>query len=155
VRSNHVMQSYFKDQEATNAVFTDGWLHTGDMAVVDAEGYLTIVDRKKDIIISGGENISSMEVELVLQNHPAVYEAVVIGVPDETWGEVAKALIVLKPGETVSETEIIAYGRQHLAHFKVPKSVEFRENLPKGGTGKILKRELRLPYWQGYTKQVH
>jgi len=155
VRSNQVMQSYFKDQEATDAVMVDGWLHTGDMAVVDEEGYLTIVDRKKDVIISGGENISSVEVEQVLQNHPDVFEAVVIGIPDETWGEVAKALIVLKPNETVSEAEIIAYGRQHLAHFKVPKSVEFRKNLPKGGTGKILKRELRLPYWQGYEKKVN
>ncbi len=155
VRSNHVMQSYFKDQEATDAVLTDGWLHTGDMAVVDAEGYITIVDRKKDVIISGGENISSVEVEQVLQNHPAVFDAVVIGVPDEKWGEVPKALIVLKPGEIISEAEILAYGRQHLAHFKVPKSVEFRENLPKGGTGKILKRELRAPYWQSYTKKVH
>jgi fatty-acyl-CoA synthase len=155
VRSNHVMQSYFKDQKATDAVLADGWLHTGDMAVIDPEGYITIVDRKKDVIISGGENISSVEVEQTLQNHPAVYEVVVIGVPDETWGEVAKALIVLKPNKSVSEAELIAYGRQHLAHYKVPKSVEFRENLPKGGTGKILKRELRLPYWQGYEKKVH
>jgi fatty-acyl-CoA synthase len=155
VRSNHVMQSYFKDQAATDAVIIDGWLHTGDMAVVDSEGYITIVDRKKDVIISGGENISSVEVEQVLQNHPAVYEVVVIGVPDEKWGEVAKALIVRKPNETVSEAEIIAYARQRLAHYKVPKSVEFRENLPKGGTGKILKRELRLPYWQSYEKKVH
>jgi fatty-acyl-CoA synthase len=155
VRGNQVMEAYLKDQEATEAVLIDGWLHTGDMAVVDPEGYITIVDRKKDIIISGGENISSVEVEKVLQNHPAVFEVVVIGVPDEKWGEVAKALVVLKPGETAAEAELIAYGRQHLAHYKVPKSVEFRAELPKGGTGKILKRELRAPYWQGYERQVH
>lgn len=155
VRGNQVMHSYLNDPEATEAAIVNGWLHTGDMAVVDAEGYITIVDRKKDIIISGGEHISSVEVEKVLQNHPAVFEVVVIGVPDEKWGEVAKALVVLKPGATASEAELIAFSRQHLAHYKVPKSIEFRSELPKGGTGKIQKRELRAPYWQNYEKQVH
>jgi fatty-acyl-CoA synthase len=147
VRGNHVMQAYLKDQEGTEAAIADGWFHTGDMAVIDREGYITIVDRKKDLIISGGENIASVEVEMVIQNHPAVFEAAVIGVPDQKWGEVPKALVVLKPGESLSEKELIAYARQHLAHYKVPKSVEFRESLPRGGTGKILKRELREPYW--------
>jgi fatty-acyl-CoA synthase len=155
VRGNQVMHSYWKDPEGTGAAIVNGWLHTGDMAVVDAEGYITIIDRKKDIIISGGEHISSVEVEKVLQNHPAVFEVVVIGVPDEKWGEVAKALVVLKPGATVSEAELVAFGRQQLAHYKVPKSIEFRPELPKGGTGKIQKRELRAPYWQALDKQVH
>lgn len=149
------MHGYYKDQEATDAVFVDGWFHTGDMAVVDSEGYITIVDRKKDIIISGGENISSVEVEKVIQNHPAVFETVVIGVPHEKWGEVPKALVVLKPGATATEEEIIAYVREHLAHYKAPKSVEFRKEFPKGGTGKILKRELRQPYWEGFEKKIH
>ena len=155
VRGNHVMKEYIKDQESTDAVIVDGWFHTGDMAVVDQDGYITIVDRKKDIIISGGENISSVEVEKVIQNHPAVFEVVVIGVPDGRWGEVPKALVVLKPGETASETDIINHVRQNLAHFKAPKSVEFHQELPKGGTGKILKREIREPYWVDFKKKVH
>ena len=142
VRGNQVMHEYIKDPDATNEVIVNGWLHTGDMAVVDQEGYFTIVDRKKDIIISGGENIASVEIEKVIQNHPAVFEVVVIGVPDEKWGEVPKALVVLKPGETASEHDIIGHVRRNLAHFKAPKSVEFLDELPKGGTGKILKREI-------------
>ncbi|MHA2428922.1 MAG: AMP-binding enzyme, partial [Candidatus Hermodarchaeia archaeon] len=155
VRSNHVMQGYLKDQEATDEVIVDGWFHSGDMAVIDKEGYYTIVDRKKDIIISGGENISSVEVEKVIQDHPAVFEVVVIGVPDEKWGEVPKALVVLKPGKKASEEEIIAHVKAKLARYKAPKSVEFREAFPKGGTGKVLKRELREEYWKGFEKKVH
>ena len=155
VRGNHVMHGYLKDQEATDAVIVDGWFHTGDMAVVDEEGYITIVDRKKDIIISGGENISSVEIEKVIQNHPAVFEAVVIGVPHEKWGEVPKALVVLKPGAIATEDEIISFAREHLAHYKAPKSVEFRDEIPKGGTGKILKRELREPYWESFDKKIN
>ena len=155
VRGNHVMHGYLKDQEATDAVIVDGWFHTGDMAVVDEEGYITIVDRKKDIIISGGENISSVEIEKVIQNHPAVFEAVVIGVPHEKWGEVPKALVVLKPGAIATEDEIISFAREHLTHYKAPKSVEFRDEIPKGGTGKILKRELREPYWESFDKRIN
>jgi len=154
-RSNAVMKGYRNDQAATNAVIRDGWFHSGDMAVVDGEGYITIVDRKKDIIISGGENISSVEVEKVIQNHPAVFETVVISVPDNKWGEVPKALIVLKPNMDADDQEILNFARQHLAGYKVPKSIEFREELPKGGTGKILKKELREPYWEGLEKRVH
>jgi fatty-acyl-CoA synthase len=154
VRGNHVMQEYLKDPEGTEAAIVNGWFHTGDMAVIDREGYLTIVDRKKDLIISGGEHIASVEVEMVIQNHPAVFEVVVIGVPDPKWGEVPKALVVLKPGMPATADEITGFARQHLAHYKVPKSVEFRESLPKGGTGKILKRELREPYWAGHAKRV-
>jgi fatty-acyl-CoA synthase len=154
-RSNIVMKEYLKDPEATSEAIVDGWFHSGDMAVVDDEGYVTIVDRKKDIIISGGENISSVEVEKVIQNHHAVFETVVIGVPDEKWGEVAKAIVVLKPGARATEDEIIAFVKEHLARFKAPKSVEFWTELPKGGTGKVLKREIRKPYWEGHEKAVH
>lgn len=154
-RSNAVMKGYLKDQAATDNVIKEGWFHSGDMAVVDGEGYITIVDRKKDIIISGGENISSVEVEKIILNHPAVFEAVVIGIPDKKWGEVPKALVVLKPDMETKESEILDFVRGYLAGFKVPKSVEFREELPKGGTGKILKKELREPYWEGLEKRIH
>lgn len=149
------MQGYLYDQEGTGEVMVDGWFHTGDIAVVDEEGYITIVDRKKDIIISGGENISSVEVEKAIQDHPAVFEVVVIGVPDEEWGESPKALVALKPGMHATEEEIIAYVKEHLAGYKAPKSVEFWDEFPKGGTGKILKRELREPYWAGHEKRIH
>jgi fatty-acyl-CoA synthase len=155
VHSNHVMDGYYKDPEATRNAIRDGWFHTGDMAVVDDEGYVTIVDRSKDIIISGGENISSVEIENVLYANPKVFECAVVAVPDEKWGEVPKAIVVLKPGQTATEEEMLAYCKANLAGFKVPKSVEFRETLPKGGTGKILKANLRQPYWQGRDKLVN
>jgi fatty-acyl-CoA synthase len=154
-RSNVVMDGYYRDPEGTAEAIRGGWFHTGDMAVVDAEGYVTIVDRKKDIIISGGENISSVEVEKVIAAHPAVFECTVIAVPDERWGETPKALIVLKPGQRATAEEIVGHCRRHLAGFKLPSSVEFRESLPKTGTGKIMKHELREPYWRGYEKRVH
>ena len=135
--------------------FGEGWLLTGEMAVWDEDGYLLIVDRKKEIIISGGENVSSLEVEKALYAHPAVFECAVIAVPDEKWGEVPKALVVLKAGAQVSKQELRAFVRGRLGKFKVPKSVEFLESLPKGGTGKILKKVLREKYWAGYTKRVH
>jgi fatty-acyl-CoA synthase len=140
---------------ATAGAIRDGWFYTGDMATIDQEGYVLIVDRAKDIIISGGENISSVEIENAIFAHPAVYECAVIAVPDEQWGEVPKALIVLKPGATATEAELIQWCRDRLAHFKAPKSVEFFDSLPKGGTGKILKAELREKYWAGYAKRVH
>ena len=144
VKSNVVMAGYWGDPEATAETFDeDGWFHTGDMATIDEEGYIQIADRKKDIIISGGENISSLEVERVLYSHPAVLEAAVIAVPHEFWGEVPKAVVSLKPGETASEEDIIEHCRGCLARYKVPKSVQFVEELPKGGTGKILKNVLK------------
>jgi fatty-acyl-CoA synthase len=149
------MKGYLKDPQETESVIVDGWFHTGDMAVVDGEGYITIVDRKKDIIISGGENIASVEIEKVIQDHPAVFEVVVIGVPDDKWGEVVKALVVLQPDEKATEAEIIAHVRGNLARFKAPKSVEFKTDFPKGGTGKILKQELKKAYWAGLDKKVH
>jgi fatty-acyl-CoA synthase len=154
-RSDGVMLGYWRRPEETAAVIRDGWFHTGDMATIDEDGYILIVDRKKDIIISGGENIASLEIEKVLAAHPAVYECAVIAVPDEKWGEVPKALVVLKPEMTATAEELIEFCKSRLASFKAPKSIDFYESLPKGGTGKILKRELREKYWKGYEKRVH
>jgi fatty-acyl-CoA synthase len=148
-RSDGVMEGYWKQPEATGEVMRGGWFHTGDLATWNPDGYILIVDRKKDIIISGGENVSSLEVEKTLLANPAVLEVAVIPVPDEKWGEVPKALVVLKPGAHLSESELIEFCRSHLAHYKCPRSVEFLESLPKTGTGKILKRELRKKYWRG------
>ncbi len=146
VRGDGVMDGYWRQPEATRAALTDGWFHTGDIATVDDNNYLRIVDRKKDIIVSGGENISSLEVERTLLAHPAVYEAVVIPVPDTKWGEAPKAMVVLKPGAQATAAELIEFCRSHLAHYKCPHSVDFLESLPKTGTGKVLKRELRRKY---------
>ena len=153
-RGNNVMEGYFKQPEETAKVMRGGWFHTGDLAVVHADGYIEIVDRTKDVIISGGENISSVEVEAMLYEHPAVLEAAVIGVPDDTWGEVPKALVVLKPGQRLDARELVAFCRDRMAHFKAPKSVEFTEALPKTATGKIQKFALREPYWQSRDKRV-
>jgi fatty-acyl-CoA synthase len=155
VRSNVVMSGYWNDPEATASTLRDGWFHTGDVAVVDPEGYVLIVDRTKDMIVCGGENISSVEIEKILFEHPAVLESAVVAAPDERWGEIPVAVVALKDGCEASEAELIDFCRERLAGFKVPKRVEFRPSLPKGGTGKILKRELREPYWQGSPKRVH
>jgi len=135
---------YWNNPEATRAMLDDeGWFHTGDMVRYDEEWYFYIVDRKKDMFISGGENVYPVEIESVLYKHPAVHMCAVIGVPDEKWGEVGKACVVLKPGMTATEEELIAFMQQHLARYKVPKSVVFLDSLPMSGMGKILKRELR------------
>jgi fatty-acyl-CoA synthase len=151
-RSDGVMQGYWRQTEASAEVLRGNWFHTGDMAVWDDQGYLLIVDRKKDVIVTGGENVSSLEVEKVMLSHPAVLEAAVLPIPDEKWGEVPKALVVLKTGAHAGEMELIEHCRMHLAHYKCPRSVEFMESLPKTGTGKVLKRVLRKKYWQGETK---
>ena len=148
-RSDGVMKGYWKQPEATAEVMRGGWFHTGDMATWNQEGYILIVDRKKDIIVSGGENVSSLEVEKTLLAHPEVLETAVIPVPDTKWGEIPKALVVRKPGAQVTEGELIEFCRSHLAGYKCPRTVEFLESLPKTGTGKVLKRELRKKYWQG------
>ena len=153
-RSNVVMAGYFKDPQGTAEAIRDGWLHTGDLATIDPEGYVNIVDRRKDIIISGGENISSVQVEDALSEHPAVYECAVIAVPDETWGEVPKALVVLRPGEAATERELLEFCRERLAGFQAPKSVEFMDTLPRGGTGKVLKAGLREKYWRAEARRV-
>jgi len=148
-RGDGVMQGYWKQPEASAEALRGGWFHTGDMAVHREDGYLLIVDRKKDIIVSGGENISSLEIEKTLIAHPDVYEAGVVPVPDAKWGEVPKALVVLKPGATATEEDLLKFCRSRIAHYKCPRSVEFFESLPKTGTGKILKKDLRKKYWQG------
>jgi fatty-acyl-CoA synthase len=148
-RGDGVMEGYWRQPEASAEALRGGWFHTGDMATLNEEGYLLIVDRKKDIIVSGGENISSLELEKVILAHAAVLEAAVIPVPDEKWGEVPKALVVLKPDAAATESELIEFCRSHIAHYKCPRSFEFAASLPKTGTGKILKKDLRKKYWQG------
>jgi fatty-acyl-CoA synthase len=153
-RGNNVMEGYYKQPEATAAALRGGWFHSGDLAVVHPDGYIEVVDRAKDVIVSGGENISSVEVEAMLYEHPAVLEAAVVGVPDPRWGEVPKALVVLKPRQHVSEADLIGFCRDHMAHFKAPKSVEFVEALPKTATGKVQKFALRELYWAGQSKRI-
>jgi acyl-CoA synthetase (AMP-forming)/AMP-acid ligase II len=153
-RANVVMAGYWQQPEATRAVIVDGWFHTGDMALIDSEGYIEVVDRKKDLIISGGENISSIEVEGFLYKHPSVLEAAVIAAPDERWGEVPYAVVVLKQGEQATEAELIEFCRANLAHYKAPKRIAFVEVLPRTATGKIQKNLLRERFWQGQTKRV-
>ena len=148
-RGDGIMKGYWNQPESSAEALRGGWFHTGDMATVDQDGCFLIVDRKKDIIVSGGENISSLELEKVLLAHPAVLEACVIPVPDQKWGEVARALIVLKPDTKLTEAELLEFSRSHLAHYKCPRAVDFVESLPKTGTGKILKKDLRRKYWQG------
>ncbi|HXE36445.1 MAG TPA: long-chain-fatty-acid--CoA ligase [Verrucomicrobiae bacterium] len=148
-RSDVVMEGYWGQPQATAEAMRGGWFHTGDMATINDEGYLLVVDRKKEIIVSGGENISSLEVEKAMLAHSSVYEVAVVPVPDAKWGEVPKALVVLKPGAQATEAELLEFCRARIAHYKAPRSVEFFDSLPKTGTGKILKRELRKKYWGG------
>jgi fatty-acyl-CoA synthase len=148
-RGDGIMEGYWKQPESSAEALRGGWFHTGDMAVVNEDGYFLIVDRKKDIIVSGGENISSLELEKVILAHPAVLEACVIPVPDQKWGEVPRALVVLKPETRATEAELLDFSRSHLAHYKCPRAVDFVESLPKTGTGKILKRDLRKKFWDG------
>ena len=145
-RSDGVMTGYWQQPEATAEALRGGWFRTSDIAVIAENGYIRIVDRKKDIIVSGGENISSLDVEKVLAAHPEVYEAAVIPVADPKWGEVPRAVVVPKPGSKLSEVELIEFCRARLAHYKCPQSIEFCESLPKTATGKVLKRELRKKY---------
>jgi fatty-acyl-CoA synthase len=142
LRGNTVMKGYLKNPAATDQAFAGGWFHSGDLAVMHPDGYVEIKDRAKDIIISGGENISSLEVEEILYKHPAVMEAAVVARPDAKWGETPQAFVTLKPGATATPAEIIAWCRQHMAHFKAPRHVTFGP-LPKTSTGKIQKFELR------------
>jgi fatty-acyl-CoA synthase len=142
MRGNNVMKGYLNDPDATATAFRGGWFHSGDLAVMHPDGYVELRDRAKDIIISGGENVSSIEVERVLVRHPAVLEAAVVAIPDERWGERPMAYVALQPGRELSEAELIAFAREHLAGFKAPSAVEFGE-LPKTSTGKVRKVELR------------
>jgi fatty-acyl-CoA synthase len=153
MRGNNVMKGYFNDPEATAAAFAGGWFHSGDLGVMHADGYIELRDRKKDIIISGGENISTIEVEHTLVKHPAILEVAVVATPHERWGEVPKAFVSLKPGASATERQVIDFCREHLAHFKCPKSVEFGE-LPKTSTGKIQKFRLREKEWAGHESRI-
>lgn len=154
VKGHNVMKGYWKQPELTAQAIKDGWYHTGDMGRMDELAYLYIVDRKKDLIVSGGENIYPKEVENVLFTHPAVAEAAVFGVPDDTWGEAVKAVVVLKQGQQASEPELIEFCKQRLASYKKPKSVEFAQALPRSSAGKVLKRELRDRHWAGRARKV-
>jgi acyl-CoA synthetase (AMP-forming)/AMP-acid ligase II len=154
-RSNVVMAGYWDQPQETARALEGGWFHTGDGGTLGPDGYLTISDRKKDVIITGGENVSSIEVEDTLFSHPAVAEVAVIGVPDEKWGETIKALVVLAPGAEADEAALIAHCKAHLAGFKAPTTVEFRHELPRTATGKLQKYRLREPYWAGRDRQVN
>jgi len=154
MRGNNVMKGYYRDPEATAQAFAGGWFHSGDLGVMHPDGYIELRDRKKDIIISGGENISTIEVEHTLVKHPAVLEAAVVAVPDERWGEVPKAFVALRPGASATERELIDFCRERLAHFKCPKAVAFGE-LPKTSTGKIQKFRLREKEWAGRDRRIH
>ncbi len=154
VQSEANMLGYWRKPELTAAIMKDGWMWTGDIATWDEDSYIFIVDRSKDMIISGGENIYSTQVESAIHKHEGVLECAVIGVPDAEWGEAVKAVVVMKPGETATEADIIAIAREHLASYQKPKSVDFVDSLPKAPTGKILKRELRDPYWHQKERKV-
>ena len=154
-RSNVVLEGYWDQPDATAEALAGGWFHTGDGGFIDDGGYLTIADRKKDVIISGGENVSSIEVEDRLFSHPAVAEVAVIGVPDERWGETVIALVVLADGQDASEAELIEHTRGQLAHYKCPTRIEFRDELARTATGKLQKYKLRAPYWEGREKLVN
>jgi acyl-CoA synthetase (AMP-forming)/AMP-acid ligase II len=155
VKGDIVTEGYWKLPEETEKSIKNGWLYTGDMAVIDEEGYVTIVDRKKDMILTGGENVYSTEVENILYMHPAILECAVVGVPDQKWGESVKGIVVLKPGRKATEQEIIQFCKEKMAHYKAPKSIDFFEALPRTGSGKIHKKGLRDKYWEGYEKKVH
>jgi fatty-acyl-CoA synthase len=154
-RSNHVFAGYWQQPEETAKALVDGWFHTGDEGRIDDTGHLVISDRKKDVIISGGENVSSVEVEDCLYQHPAVAEVAVIGVPDDRWGETVKALVVLREGHDVSGGELIAFCRDRISHYKCPTTVDVRSTLPRTATGKLQKFKLREPYWAGQDRRVN
>jgi fatty-acyl-CoA synthase len=154
MRGNNVMKGYYNDPEATARAFRGGWFHSGDLGVMHPDGYIELRDRAKDIIISGGENISTIEVEQVILQHPAVLECAVIAVPDPKWGETPKAFVTLRSGARLQADELIAFCRERIAHFKAPRYVEFGD-LPKTSTGKTQKYVLRDREWQGHEKRIN
>ena len=154
-RSNVVLEGYWDQPEESEKALAGGWFHTGDGGEIGDDGYLTIKDRKKDVIITGGENVSSIEVEDVLFSHPAVAEVAVIGIPDEKWGETIKALVVLAEGESATEGDLIRWCKDKAAGYKAPTSVEFREDLARTATGKLQKFKLREPYWEGRDRRIN
>jgi acyl-CoA synthetase (AMP-forming)/AMP-acid ligase II len=155
IRSSVVMKGYWNKPDATAAAIPDGWMRTGDAAYMDEDGYVFIYDRVNDMIVTGGENVYPAEVENALFGHPAIGDAAVIGVPDDTWGEAVKAIVVLKPGAPRDAGDIIAWARARIANFKTPKSVDFVDAIPRNITGKVLRRELREPYWKGRDRRVN
>lgn len=155
IKSPANMIGYWKLPEATAKTLIEGWIHTGDAGYVDADGYIYICDRIKDMICYASENVYPAEIENVLYQHPAIAEVAVIGVPDPQWGEAVKALVVLKSGEQATSLDIINFGRGKLANFKLPRSVEFIDALPRTPSGKVQKGKLREKYWQGYQRQVN
>src|SRR5690606_13757017 len=155
-RAGNFMREYWNKPEATEEAFRGGWYHSGDAGYLDEHGYLFLVDRVKDMIVTGGENVYSVEVENALAAHEAVAQVAVIGIPSEQWGESVHAVVVLHEGAVVGEAELQAHAREYIAGFKVPKSVEIRtEPLPLSGAMKVLKRELRAPYWEGHERGVN
>jgi len=155
IRGANVMQGYWNKPAETGAALRDGWLFTGDGGFMDSAGYVHIVDRVKDMIISGGENVYSAEVEGALSRHPAVAACAVIGIPSAAWGEAVHAVVVLRPGESASEEMLRSHCRSSLAGYKCPKSIEFRDALPLSPAGKVLKTVLREPFWSGSARQVN
>ena len=155
MRGNNVMAGYFGDPEATEAAFTGGWFHSGDLAVWHPDGYIELRDRAKDVIISGGENISTIEVEQAIASHPAVLEAAVVAMPHDHWGERPKAVVVVKPGTSVTTEELIAHVKGRIARFKAPDVIDFVDALPKTSTGKIQKYVLREKEWAGHSSRIH
>ncbi|MGI8793627.1 MAG: class I adenylate-forming enzyme family protein, partial [Acidimicrobiales bacterium] len=154
-RSNVVMDGYWAQPEATDEAIIDGWFHTGDGGTIDDDNYVIISDRKKDVIITGGENVSSIEVEDAIFQHPDVTEVAVIGIPDEKWGELVVALVVTSEASSLTAEEVIAWTKQRLAGYKCPKRVEFRDELARTATGKLQKFKLREPFWKGHTRRVN
>ena len=154
-RGPGVMQGYWNRPQDTADQIRDGWFYTGDAGTEDDAGFFYVKDRIKDMIISGGENIYPAELESVLAAHPALADVAVIGVPDDQWGETVKAIVVLKPGAALTGEELIEWARSRLGGYKRPKSVDFTDSIPRNPSGKILKRELRAPYWEGATRQVN
>jgi acyl-CoA synthetase (AMP-forming)/AMP-acid ligase II len=155
VRSKQVMSGYWRRPEASATVIdAEGWFHTGDLGYCDVDGYLYIHDRLKDMIVTGGENVYAAEVENVLEGHRAVAEVAVIGIPSERWGEQVHALVVRRPGQDVDEAVLVAYTRETLAGYKCPKSVDFVESLPRNPSGKVLRRELRAPFWEAHDRSI-
>jgi long-chain acyl-CoA synthetase len=155
VRGLNAMLGYWNKPEETAATLRNGWVHTGDAGWMDDEGFLYVVDRVKDMIISGGENVYTAEVENACASHPAVSQCAVIGIPDDDWGEAVHAIVILKDGQQVTTGDLIAHCRQLIAGYKCPRSIDFRtEPFPLSGVGKVLKRELRKPYWGSRDRQV-
>jgi acyl-CoA synthetase (AMP-forming)/AMP-acid ligase II len=154
VQSDQNMKGYWKNPEATAEALRGGWLHTRDLGYADEDGYIYLVDRKEDMIISGGFNVYPKGVEDVLYIHPAVLEAAVFGVPDETWGEAVRAAVTLKPGMTVTEEELIEHCKKHLGSYKKPRAIDFIKEMPKSNAGKILRKDLKAPFWQGKSRGI-